>query len=104
MEGGESRERLHSMQGLEPELGWGRQERRERERWLVWAGIARQAQDLAAVLRPLHSLQNLHETLFNFSTLSGKGFIKSCEIFYRYHMLRVSCLHHSFERSGSRGA
>lgn len=30
-ESGESREGLHSMQGLEPELGWGRQERRERE-------------------------------------------------------------------------
>lgn len=33
-ESGESRESgecLHSMQGLEPELGWGRQERRERE-------------------------------------------------------------------------
>lgn len=35
-ESGESREsgeRLHSMLGLEPELGWGRQERREGDGW-----------------------------------------------------------------------
>lgn len=43
---------------------WDGEDRKgERGRWLVWAGIARQARDQAAMLRPLHSLQNVHETL-----------------------------------------